>query len=613
MHSNNSSSRTMRPKYSGSTGNIPPVSVNINTYFRETVVVDWDLVDFLLSGQKEETFLTELGRLANVKSLARDVQRFAGALRLFYSVEQNLIIARNDAKERLNRNALRGFEHRVVQNELQTGLMNDLSSYDRVQQSSPTATHSVQPPTTAASTASTSSSLDVINAAGQKRPRDALDDDGGLPEKASDAVETFQKVNQRQSKRTSSKKTTSTPANTLKSAIPSSISDTKKRRRTERFQRLDASKFWRLGTGKCVEESLFKASLTVDATIKIRSYTIDFECQATRKLFTDEEWVEIECQNHFALPLLPETTVEYLLKVKQAIIDRQPVVGVSLPTEDRVSSELILETFRVWERIYRKVPSPFVVQDLSEAYWGRKSWPLLMELLEDQDNIFMIDGEKMGLESSRRRNNGRQWKPDTKALRKLIARDVMDQKDWMIVERMEKWDKVSNKFLKESSCDLFRETHTIMTSRLQDTMNMGFKDEARFFGVYSGDRGFQSFELRPAGVGTYVSLFKQYPVYELPTLVTDMKAHVQGIVHLLQLRLSMLNTIEAYRCTEEESEEQDNNWIYGNIHSGRDMETTLASSPIASPSPSDVTTFMPEEESSSAPTRSYTSHGWKQH
>lgn len=143
--------------------------------------------------------------------------------------------------------------------------------------------------------------------------------------------------------------------------------------------------------------------------------------------------------------------------------------------------------------MYRKVPSPFVVQDLSEAYWGRKSWPLLMELLEDQDNIFMIDGEKMGLESSRRRNNGREWKPDTKSPRKLIgrkldliARDVQDLKDWMIVERMKKWDEVSNKFLKESSCDLFRETHTIMAARLQDTMNIGFRDEARFFGIYTG-------------------------------------------------------------------------------------------------------------------------------
>ncbi|KAF9345068.1 hypothetical protein BGX34_005052, partial [Mortierella sp. NVP85] len=111
-------------------------------------------------------------------------------------------------------------------------------------------------------------------------------------------------------------------------------------------------------------------------------YTIDFECEATRQLFT-EEWVEIKGQELFVLPMLPTTVVRYLLKVQQAFNDQEPVVNVPLPTEERDSCELILDSFRVWERMYRKVPSPFVVQDLSEAYWGRKSWPLLMELLED--------------------------------------------------------------------------------------------------------------------------------------------------------------------------------------------------------------------------------------
>lgn len=63
--------------------------------------------------------------------------------------------------------------------------------------------------------------------------------------------------------------------------------------------------------------------------------------------FTDEEWDEIEHQNHFALPVFTKTVVEYLLKVRQAMVDRQPVVGMSLPAEDRSSCNLILETFLV--------------------------------------------------------------------------------------------------------------------------------------------------------------------------------------------------------------------------------------------------------------------------
>jgi arylamine N-acetyltransferase len=34
------------------------------------------------------------------------------------------------------------------------------------------------------------------------------------------------------------------------------------------------------------------------------------------------------------------------------------------------------------------------VNDLSEAFWARKSWPLLTEFLDDMDDLFMIDGEK---------------------------------------------------------------------------------------------------------------------------------------------------------------------------------------------------------------------------
>ncbi|KAF9993837.1 hypothetical protein BGZ79_001449 [Entomortierella chlamydospora] len=115
-----------RPKYSGSTTYIPS-SVETKTYFRETAVADWDLADFLISGQNEEIFLTELERLQDFKTLGRDVQGFARALKLFYSVEQNLAIAENDAEELLNRNALKGFEHRVVQNELQAVFKNALA------------------------------------------------------------------------------------------------------------------------------------------------------------------------------------------------------------------------------------------------------------------------------------------------------------------------------------------------------------------------------------------------------------------------------------------------------------------------------------------------------
>ncbi|KAG0232823.1 hypothetical protein BGW42_007906, partial [Actinomortierella wolfii] len=68
--------------------------------------------------------------------------------------------------------------------------------------------------------------------------------------------------------------------------------------------------------------------------------------------------------------------------------------------------------------LYHKDPSPFLVDDLSESWWARKSWAALHDLLDDIPSIFMVDGEKRGLDSSRRRNMGREFNPEEPARRR---------------------------------------------------------------------------------------------------------------------------------------------------------------------------------------------------
>ncbi|KAG0332848.1 hypothetical protein BG000_009689 [Podila horticola] len=277
-----------------------------------------------------------------------------------------------------------------------------------------------------------------------------------------------------------------------------------------------------------------------------------------------------------------------------------------MPKEDRGSCELILQTFLAWIRLYEKRPSPFLA-NLSESFWGRNSWPLLNDLFFDIDNIFMIDGEKGGLESSRRKNMGRKWIPDGKTAQKrrgrkldLIARDVLQERDWLIVERMLKWDVTSNKFLKETTIDLLREMHTIQTFRLQDCLNTKFKDEAH--------RGFQSFELMPAPQSPYVTFIKEHPIYNLPTSMTDnLRQQAQGLVHLLRVRLAMIHTLEAYHRPQESKDEQVElgeelcDWLYGNNCEIKNPETVLASSPFISPvsSPAPSVDGLPLDEESS--------------
>ncbi|KAF9295912.1 hypothetical protein BGZ74_010570 [Mortierella antarctica] len=385
------------------------------------------------------------------------------------------------------------------------------------------------------------------------------------------------------------------------------VSDSTKARRTERFNRLDQNQFWKLSSGTYVEDILFKRTLFMNATMKIRSFMIDVECPMTESLFKADDWLEIKKSAEFALPLLPKSTLEYLNRVRVSAIRGAPVIEQKMPKEDRGSCELILQTFMTWIRLYEKRPSPFLA-NLSEAFWGRNSWPLLNDLFFDIDNIFMIDGEKGGLESSRRKNEGRKWIPDAKTAPKrrgrkfdLIARDVLQERDWLIVERMLKWDVTSNKFLKETTIDLLREMHTIQTFRLQECLNPKFKDEARFFGLYTGDRGFQSFELMPAPRGSYVTFIKEHPIYNLPTSMTDnLGQHSQGL-------LAMIRTLEAYHRPQESNHEQVElgeelcAWLYGNNCEINNPETVLASSPCISPvssrAPSVVGLPLDEESS----------------
>ncbi|KAF9941788.1 hypothetical protein BGZ65_001400, partial [Modicella reniformis] len=196
-------------------------------------------------------------------------------------------------------------------------------------------------------------------------------------------------------------------------------------------------------------------------------------------------------------------------------------------------------------RLYKKSPNPFGRPDLSESWWARRSWPILMELLEELEGIFQLDGEKSGLDSSRRKNQGRQLGVAGDVGRKkvgrkldMISRDVITQQDWMIVERQKKWDPSSTKFMRESGQDLLRETHTILWHRVQECKNVEFRKVARFFAIYSGDKGFFTFEMRPAHTG-YVSFYHQYDPFVLPTSCDSSIPHVQSVVHLLQIRVGL--------------------------------------------------------------------------
>ncbi|KAF9085577.1 hypothetical protein BGX27_003428 [Mortierella sp. AM989] len=232
--------------------------------------------------------------------------------------------------------------------------------------------------------------------------------------------------------------TGTSPALSSTSILPSGP---KKRKMMERirFVAMDSSLFWKFRSGRTVEEILFLSSLKTDANFKMRSYTIDFGCERTKAVFTEDEWKEMEELNDFQLPKLPESTERYLRDVRKALVKGEHVACVPVPEENRYSCELMLRAFLSWTQLYISKPCPFGNEDLSESFWCREAWPLIKGLLADVDGLTMIDGEKAGLESGKRRNMGRKVDTESPAPRKqagrkvdLVARDTVNSRDWFI-------------------------------------------------------------------------------------------------------------------------------------------------------------------------------------
>lgn len=145
--------------------------------------------------------------------------------------------------------------------------------------------------------------------------------------------------------------------------------------------------------------------------------------------------------------------------------------------------------------LYKANPSPFGNERLSEAYWAREAWPLLKDLLSDVDGITMVDGEKHGHESTKRNGQNRRLDQEGQNPRKpggnkldLAARDLVNQRDWLVGEAKKEWDELGTNFLREVGVKLFKHLHLVAEHRLQENGSMAFKNKSKFFAFFSGGK-----------------------------------------------------------------------------------------------------------------------------
>ncbi|KAG0213883.1 hypothetical protein BGX28_003307 [Mortierella sp. GBA30] len=355
-------------------------------------------------------------------------------------------------------------------------------------------------------------------------------------------------------------------------------------RRTARHAELDHSKFWKLSSsGRCVEEVLFDAAVNGCANVKMRSYTIDYDCERTRALFSEPEWEEMKAFDQFSLPKLPKSTGKYLMAVRNALLSDEHPASAAVPREDRYSCDLILRTILSWTSLYAEEPSAFANSALTEAFWCREAWPLLKNLLSDARGISMIDGEKQGTESARHRNHERRADMESATPRKrggakldLVAHDFVSKRDWFVVESPKEWDQYSTKFLAELDVKLFRNLHLIAAHRLAEEHSAHFREEARFFSIYAGGRGFVTMEVRPCPTSQYVMLSHTYDEFTLPTITGSWTACIKATI----AKYTECSRQREAATTERNNGTDDDSWLYRSSQRRTVYDPTLCSSPI---------------------------------
>ncbi|KAG0333762.1 hypothetical protein BG004_000709 [Podila humilis] len=488
------------PVYRGDIAFLPD-DINCPAYFKTVEVSKWSLENFTMStGLTKQAFLESLSSISRIRRLPDEIQTFTWGLVNFYEGvfgQEMTEIANNRALKTVNRELLSSKEHLIIQKEVDTAIERD-KVYTTV-----------------------TDDIDLQEAAKDKlghnkslRSTKTLKDD--VPSQTKDEWQQDEDDQQTEDEhqRTAVAGKSSNQGAVRTSVLPSSLQSTsssitppslKKKKQTDndgethlnsrkkRFAAMDPFHFWKLRSGRTVEEVLYLSSLNMNANLKVRSYTIDFACEKTKAVFTEDEWKEMEELNDFQLPKLPESTEHYLREVRKALVKGEHVASVPVPQEDRVSCELMLRSFLSWTQLYTTKPCPFGDKDLSESFWCREAWPPMKSLLADVDRITMIDGEKAGLESGKRRNKGRKLDTESSAQRKqagrkvdLVARDTINNRDWFIIESLKEWDEFSTKFLRELDITLFKDLHLIASHRIQEQPHVLFRKQARFFSIYSG-------------------------------------------------------------------------------------------------------------------------------
>ncbi|KAG0257820.1 hypothetical protein BG011_003749 [Mortierella polycephala] len=352
----------------------------------------------------------------------------------------------------------------------------------------------------------------------------------------------------------------------------------------ERFKAMKDEHKWKLPSGQYAENILYEAGRQVSEQCSMHSFIIDMADKRTREAFTEEDWNAIKTRAAtIEEPVLHPVVERYLNKFDLSgsenkldklraatLIDGMKGVNlgcVGLGKEDQIlyELELVRKLMLDWWFIYRKESSPFITGTLlSEAWWSSHCFSILGHLVDDVENCYAINGEKTGLESSRRKNRHRPEEP-VKATRKKMGTksDVFIRtlghtpRDWSIVESGHLWDSFGNKVIGESRIKVSRQLHDILCHRAQETKwSDYFISEAKVVGFVTGGSMLTRMDLVFGGA-RYTTILKGQGLFKMAETLNQFKLSLKVAKFLLQTRGLVINLMTLFNRCLEDSEEDD--------------------------------------------------------
>ncbi|KAG0366531.1 hypothetical protein BGZ54_005219 [Gamsiella multidivaricata] len=340
----------------------------------------------------------------------------------------------------------------------------------------------------------------------------------------------------------------------------------------ERYMDMADEKKWMLPSGKYAEDAF-----------SMHSFVIDLGDKRTRQAFRGEDWRAIE-ERALLLSDQPmhHLVEEYLdtfdLSDSESKLENLRTATYYDPLQDADASdlgdaatyeeivfevELVRKLMWEWWLLYQKSANPFITgTSLSEAWWATHAFPTLGCLVDDVDNCFAINGEKSGIESSRRKNRHRPEEP-VKATRKKVGTkaDIFIRtlghtpRDWSVTESGHLWDTFGNKAIGESREKLSRQLMDILRHRAQECRwNKRFLEGAKVLGFVTGGSKITRMDIMFGG-GHYAMILKGHGLYSLGENLDQFKLNLRVAKFLLKSRGAVIQLMRLFNRSLRQKEE----------------------------------------------------------